>query len=128
MRGIANTLADGISRWDQENVNRHLREHRSQINWQEHDLGLIGGDLCARTFRSGTCVRQLRDRLTYVSSFRSWIKSRGQTCTAWYSSDDTPVSDMVSVLVDFATWVERRKEITSVRLRVRSMECNTSIA
>ena len=41
---------------------------------------------------------------TYVSSFRCWIKGRGLTSAALYFSGDTPVSDMVWALLDFADW------------------------
>ena len=43
-------------------------------------------------------------QLNYVSSFRSWIKFRGLTNAVLYFSGDTPVSDMVWALVDFAAW------------------------
>ena len=49
---------------------------------------------------------------TYVSSFRSWITSRGLTSAALYVSVDTPASDMVWTQVDVAAWccaVERNK-------------------
>ena len=36
--------------------------------------------------------------------FRSWIKFRGLTSAALYFSGDTPVSDMVWALLDFADW------------------------
>ena len=39
VKGVANTLADGISRWERDNVNRHLHEYRPDINWQEQQQG-----------------------------------------------------------------------------------------
>ena len=43
VKGIANMLADGISRWERIDVNRHLHESRPDITWQEQDLGKRGG-------------------------------------------------------------------------------------
>ena len=41
---------------------------------------------------------------TYASGFRSWTKFRGLTSAVLYFSEDTPKSDMVWALVDFAAW------------------------
>ena len=41
---------------------------------------------------------------TYVSSFRSWTQYRGFTSAALYYWGDTPVSDMVWAVVEFAAW------------------------
>ena len=40
----------------------------------------------------------------YMSSFRSWLKCRGLMTATPYFSGDTPLSDMVRALVDFAAW------------------------
>ena len=52
VKGVANTLSDGISRLERGNVNRHLREYRPDINWQEQDLGQPRRDLCTRILAS----------------------------------------------------------------------------
>ena len=98
VKGVANTLADGISRWERDNVNRHLREYRPDIDWQERP---VYGDIGIQYIRGSVADSCQR---TYVSYFRSWIKFRGLTSAALYFSGDTPLSDMVWALVDFAAW------------------------
>ena len=73
VRGVANTLADGFSRWERDNVNKHLPEYRPDINCQEQDLGLIGMDLCTGILASSTCVGQLRTRLSALKCHLSGL-------------------------------------------------------
>ena len=75
VKGVANTLVDGISRWERDNVNRHLREYRPDINWQEQDLGRHGRDLCTGTLESSTSVGQLRTRLSAITCHLSGLGS-----------------------------------------------------
>ena len=84
VKGVANTLADGISRWERDNVNRHLREYRPDIDWQERP---VYGDIGIQYIRGSVADSCQR---TYVSYFRSWIKFRGLTSAALYFSGDTP--------------------------------------
>ena len=75
VEGVANTLADGIPRWERDNVDRHLREHRPDINWQEQDLGQHGSDLCIGILASSTPLGQLRVRLSELTCHRSGLGS-----------------------------------------------------
>ena len=75
VKSVANTWADGISRWERDNFNRHLREYRPDINWQEQDLGRHGRDLCTGTLESSTSVGQLRTRLSAITCHLSGLGS-----------------------------------------------------
>ena len=63
VRGIANVLADGISRWDRPTIAPNLHALRPDIDWQEQHLGEAGADLCTDILASSTSVAQLRARL-----------------------------------------------------------------
>ena len=75
VKGVANTIADGISRWEFDNLNRHLREYRPDINWREQAMGQTGRDLCTGTLASSTSVGQLRTRLSSITCHRSGLGS-----------------------------------------------------
>ena len=70
----ANMSADGVSRWERDNVNRQ-REYRPEINWQEQDLGQTGRDLCTGIMASSTSVSQLRTRLSALTCHLSGLGS-----------------------------------------------------
>ena len=61
-RGVANTLTDGICRWERENVKKQLREYRRDIKWQEQDLGPTGMGLYTAMLASCSFVGQLQNR------------------------------------------------------------------
>ena len=44
LTGVANTLADGISRWDRASIPSDSRAFRPDVKWQEQDLGRVGAD------------------------------------------------------------------------------------
>ena len=75
VRGVAKTLADGISRWERDNVNRHIREYRPDINWQERGLGQTGRDPCTGIMASSTSVSQLWTRLSALTRHLSGLGS-----------------------------------------------------
>lgn len=45
--GVANVLADGISRWPRETINSRLSSLYPRVNWQEASLGKSGGTMCS---------------------------------------------------------------------------------
>ena len=47
VKGVKNTLADGISGWDRATIPSALRNCRPDIAWQEQGLGQSGASLCA---------------------------------------------------------------------------------
>ena len=61
--GEANTLADGISRWDSPSISANLRRFRPDVCWREQVLGRAGADLCWDIFAASTSTCQLRDHL-----------------------------------------------------------------
>ena len=63
VRGVANVLADGVSRWDRSTIAPNLCALRPDIDWQEQRLGKAGADLCTDILASSTSVAQLRARL-----------------------------------------------------------------
>ena len=63
VKGVANTLADGISRWDRSAIDSNLRAFRPDVDWQEQDLGAAGSALVAGVLDSSSSASQLRRRL-----------------------------------------------------------------
>ena len=63
MRGVANVLADGVSRWDRSTIAHNLRSLRPDIDWQEQRLGKAGEDFSTDILASSTSEFQLRARL-----------------------------------------------------------------
>lgn len=61
--GVANTLADGISRWDISSISSNLRRLRPDVCWREQVLGQAGADLCSGILAASTSTCQLRDHL-----------------------------------------------------------------
>ena len=60
---VANTLADGISRWDSPSIRANLRRFRLDVCWREQVLGQAGADLCSGILAASTSTCQLRDHL-----------------------------------------------------------------
>ena len=63
VRGVANVLADGVSRWDRSTIAHNLRSLRPDIDWQEQRLGKAGEDFSTDILASSTSEFQLRARL-----------------------------------------------------------------
>ena len=63
VKGVANTLADGISRWDRDSISAKLTAFRPDVNWQEKILGEAGIGLITDVVASSTSADQLRTRL-----------------------------------------------------------------
>ena len=63
VKGVANTVADGISRWDSDSISAKLTAFRPDVNWQEQILGEAGIGLITDVVASSTSADQLRTRL-----------------------------------------------------------------
>lgn len=61
--GVANTLADGISRWNSPSISANLRHLRPGVCWREQVLRRAGADLCSGILATTTSTCQLRDNL-----------------------------------------------------------------
>ena len=64
---LANTPADGISRWKREENDANLRSHRPDICWQEQHLGQEALDLTSEVLGASSSDDQLRNRLNAVT-------------------------------------------------------------
>ena len=60
---MANTLADGISRWDRDSISAKLTAFRSDVNWQDLTLREAGTGLITDIVASSASADQLRTRL-----------------------------------------------------------------
>ena len=60
VRGVANVLADGVSRQDRPTIAPNLHALRPDIEWQEKRLGEAGVDLCTDILASSTSGSQFR--------------------------------------------------------------------
>ena len=63
VKGVANTLADGISRWERDSISAKLTAFRPDVNWQEQILGEAGTGLITDVVASSASADQLRPRL-----------------------------------------------------------------
>ena len=54
VRGIANTLADGISRWKRDEINSRLHVFRLDVRWQEQHLGQEAVDITSAVLASSS--------------------------------------------------------------------------
>ena len=80
IKGVANTLADGISRWDRADIASNLHSFRPDICWQEQRLGQEALDLTFGVLASSSSESQLRLRLNELTrrvsglgvSFAGW--------------------------------------------------------
>ena len=63
VKGVSNTLADGISRWDRDSISAKLTAFRPDVNWQEQILEEAGIGLITDVVVSSTSADQLRTRL-----------------------------------------------------------------
>ena len=75
VRGVANVLVDGVSRWDRPTIAANLCASRSDIHWQEQLLGARGANLCIDILAASTSEAQLRARL---SARTSLVAGRGE--------------------------------------------------
>lgn len=67
IKGLANTLADGISRWKHDEITANLRSYRPDICWQEQQLGPEALDITSDVLASSSSDDQLRNRLEAVT-------------------------------------------------------------
>ena len=80
VKGVDNTVADGISRWKREEVNTHLCGFRHDVVWTEQ-VGV--GSSGRRALFGSIGSKYIRDSITqlsckaYESGFRSWTTFRG---------------------------------------------------
>ena len=63
IKGLANTLADGISRRKHEEINANLCHYRPDLCWQEQQLGQGALDLTSDVLSSSSSDDQLQIRL-----------------------------------------------------------------
>ena len=64
IKGVRNTLADGISRWEpRESIPTELHRMRPDVSWHEQVLDAEGLALCTETLAASTSAGQLRTRL-----------------------------------------------------------------
>ena len=61
--GVANTLADGISRWHSPSISANLRRFQPDVCWREQVLGQAVTDLCSGILAASTSTCQLRNHL-----------------------------------------------------------------
>lgn len=76
VKGIANTLADGISRWNHDSIASNLRAFRPDIDWQVQDLGQAGRDFVTDVLASSSSSTQLRLRLEGLTRQASTLGAR----------------------------------------------------
>ena len=67
IKGIANTLADGISRWKPDEISSNLRAFRPDVCWQEQHLGQEALDIACAVLDSSSSDDQLRRRLNAIT-------------------------------------------------------------
>ena len=60
--GVENTIADGISRWEPEDIDGNLRAFRPDVAWHRQVLGPTGVAVCFGMLASSSLC-QLRRRL-----------------------------------------------------------------
>lgn len=76
IKGVANTLADGISRWPHDEIETNLRSYRPDIRWQERPLGPEAWGLTSDVLASSSSDDQLRSRLDAVTRRLSGLGAR----------------------------------------------------
>lgn len=67
IKGLANTLADGISRWRHDEIADKLRAYRPDICWQEQHLGPEALEITCAVLASSSSEDQLRHRLKAIT-------------------------------------------------------------
>ena len=67
IKGLANTLADGISRWKHDEIAQKLHSYRPDIRWQEQRLGQEARNLTSDILASSSSEDRLRDRLRTIT-------------------------------------------------------------
>ena len=63
VRGVDNTIADGISRWEPATIDARLRLSRPNVAWRQQVLSPEVADLCTGVLAASTSASQLRSRL-----------------------------------------------------------------
>ena len=62
--GVENTIADGISRWEPEDIDGNLRTFRSDLAWHRQVLVPTGIAVCFGVLAASSSACQLCRRLT----------------------------------------------------------------
>ena len=82
IRGVANTLADGISRWKRDEIGCILRAFRPDVRWEEQHLGQEALDITSAVLDSSSSDDQLRRRLNAVTRQASGL---GAIFVGWWN-------------------------------------------
>jgi len=62
--GVENTIADGILRWEPEDIDGNLRAFRPDVAWHRQVLEPTGVAICLGVLAASSSACQLRHRLT----------------------------------------------------------------
>ena len=62
--GVENTIANGISRWEPEDIDGNLHAFRPDVAWHRQVLGPTDVALCLGVLAASSSASQLRRRLT----------------------------------------------------------------
>ena len=74
IKGVANTLADGISRWDRADIASTLHSFRPDICWEGQRLGQEALDLTFGVLAPSSSESQLRLRQNELTR---WVSGLG---------------------------------------------------
>ena len=106
VRGVANVLADSVSRWGSPTIAANLCASRPDINWQEQHLGATRDESRYRhlglQYVGGSVASS--SKRTYESGRRSSRKFRRLGgCSEFLESSDSD-SHKALVLIEFSSW------------------------
>ena len=63
VQGVENVLADGITRWKEDEIQSRLTEECPAVTWQVQEHGVEGAEMCSEILRAVTHSDELRSRL-----------------------------------------------------------------
>ena len=60
--GVENVLADGETRWKEDEIQTRLTAERPTVSWKAQELGVEGTEMCTEVLRAATHSDELRSR------------------------------------------------------------------
>ena len=103
--GVANTLADCISRWDCPSISTNLRRFRPDVRWREQVVGQAGVDLCSGMLAASTSTRQLHDHFDGPTrAVFGRLPFCSLTGAPRYLQVEESESNRIEGLIAFAAW------------------------
>ena len=100
--GVDNRLADGLTRWKEEQIPERLNAERPEIAWQVQELGDGERQMCSEILRGYAFGRVAAStRQTSEANWRMWVSWRSLVGKGCWLQKEMGEMELATELADF---------------------------